>query len=191
MDILEVKGVKIGGVVACLPENRIETKDSCLGLYGEKGVETLIKATGIKARCVANTGTTTLDMCVTAAKELIGKTNTALDEIGAVICVTFTPEHIMPADAPSAQSRLGLPNNCMAFDINMACSGYGYGLYIGSLLTKQLNKKVLVLDGDVQSAYVSKLDKATMPVMGDAGTATLLTPSDSEEVWKFKNLSSD
>ena len=185
MDILEVKGVEIEGIVACLPENTISTKESCFDLYGEKGVETLIKATGIKARCVANPGTTTLDMCVTAAKELFEKNNIALDEIGAVICVTFTPEHIMPADAPSAQSRLGLSNNCMAFDINMACSGYGYGLYMGALLTKQLNKKILVLDGDVQSAYVSKYDKATMPVMGDVGTATLLTPADTEEVWKF------
>lgn len=185
MDILEVKGIEIEGIVACLPQNTIPTKESCLDLYGEKGVETLIKATGIENRCIVTPGTTSLDLCVSAAQELMLKTQTNTEDIGAVICVTFTPEHIMPADAPSAQSRLGLSNNCIAFDINMACSGYGYGLYVSSLLAKQLNKKVLLLDGDVQSAYVSKSDKATMPVMADVGTATILNPSNSDCIWKF------
>jgi len=184
MDILSVKNVQIAGVVACLPEKLIDNAEACKDLYGD-GVETLIKATGIKARALANPGTTSLDLGVTAAKEVMAKTNTQPEEIGAVICVTFTPEHLMPADAPSAQHRLGLANNCVAFDVNMACSGYCYGLYLGAMLCSQLRKKVLVLDGDIQSAYCSKKDKGTMPVMADIGTATLLEYRENVNPWHF------
>ena len=184
MDLLKVQGVMIDGVVACLPENKINNRDACAKLYGE-GVDTLIKATGIISRYTANSGTTSLDLNIAAAKELLDKTNTKVEDFGAVICVTFTPEHLMPADAPSAQSRLGLSQHCMAFDINMACSGYGYGLYIASILVNTLKKKVLLLNGDTQTVFVSQDDKATFPVLSDVGTATILSPDGSGADWIF------
>lgn len=187
MNILEISDVEIEGIVACLPENIVNNKEKCVGLFGDK-VDNLIKATGINARCIADVGTTALDLGVEAAKELMKRTKTFPEEIGAVICVTFTPEYLMPADAPGAQARLGLSNYVLAFDINMACSGYGYGLYVASSLANSLNKKVLLLDGDVQSAYVSKLDKSTVPVLADAGTATLISPSKNSKKWKFSFL---
>ncbi len=184
MDIINITGVKIDGIVACLPENRLDNREACGEMYGD-GIETLIKATGIESRCVADKGTTALDLCVKAAGRLMELTGTAPEEIGGVICVTFTPEYIMPADAPVAQHRLGLPKECIAFDINMACSGYGYGLQAAASLVKATGKKFLLLDGDMQSAYLSGEDKATVPVMADAGTATLLAPSGKADEWKF------
>ena len=74
MDVHRIKGVEIKGVVACVPSNVVRNRDACLELYGEKGVETLIKATGIEARAVAEDGTSTQDLCVTAAAELLEKT---------------------------------------------------------------------------------------------------------------------
>lgn len=184
MDILKISGVKIDGVVACLPENILNNRTSCATLYGN-GIETLIKATGVEARCVANQGTTSLDLNVAAAKVLLEDTNTNPEKLGGVICVTFTPEYLMPADGPAAQSRLGLGNESIAFDINMACSGYGYGLYIASTFVKATGKKFLLLNGDVQTAYVSLEDKATVPVLADVGTATLLAPTEESSQWKF------
>jgi len=187
MNLTRLSGVKVSGVVAALPENRLDNREAMDPLYGN-GVDTLIKATGIESRCIVNPGTTALDLGVAAAEALLAKTNTSPQEIGAAICVTFTPEHLMPADAPAAQDRLGLPKEIPAFDINMACSGYGYGLYIAGTLVKATGKKVLLLDGDVQSAYVSPEDKATVPVLADAGTATLLSPADDSPEWKFSFL---
>ncbi|TFC70141.1 ketoacyl-ACP synthase III [Cryobacterium sp. TMS1-20-1] len=185
MRIETVSGVMIEGVVACLPENLIDNRDACADLFGDS-VDTLIKATGIQSRAIANPGTTALDLNLAAARKLIELTRVSLDDIGAVICVTFTPEYLLPSDAPAAQSALALSNNTIAFDISMACSGYGYGLYVAALLVKSTGKKVLLLDGDVQSAFVSKLDKSTYPVMADAGSATLLSPNlDSADEWKF------
>lgn len=184
MDVLEITGARIDGVVACLPENLIDNREACAALFGD-GVETLVKATGIEARAIASPGTTALDLNVAAAARLLTDSGTAPDEVGALLCVTFTPEYLMPSDAPSAQHRLGLPTHIMAFDVSMACSGYGYGLYLGATIAKATGKKVLVLDGDVQSAYVSATDRATMPVMADVGTATLITPDETAEPWSF------
>lgn len=185
MDIHRIKGIEINGVVACIPANILPTRSSCLDLYGEKGVETLIKATGIEARAVATEGTTTQDLFVTAAKELMEKTGTPKEEIGGVICVTFSPAYIMPADAPCVADKLGLSKDIFAFDINLACSGYGYGLYVASLFARQTGCKVLLLDGDIQTAYVSRSDKATTPVLSDCGSATIVSPVDNGDEWRF------
>lgn len=184
MEIIKLEGVRLAGVSACLPENLLDNETECAGLYGDS-LQTLLKATGIYARCIANPGTTALDLGISAAKTLLRGTKTEPPEIGGVICVTFTPEHLMPADAPSAQARLGLSKNCAAFDISMACSGYIYGLYMAGVFAKALNQKILLLDGDIQSAFVSKADKATLPVMSDVGTATLIEPAADEQAWHF------
>ena len=179
-----VAGVRISSIVACIPDQLIGNDQSCAELFDN--VETLIKATGISDRAIARPGTTALDLNVAAAKKAIEISGTSSEEIGAVVSVSFTPEYLMPSDAPSAQSRLGISTNTIAFDINMACSGYGYGLYIAALLANSTGKKVLLLDGDVQSAYVSQHDKATYPVMSDAGSATIIEPDPSSTVpWKF------
>ena len=183
MEILDITGVRLVGISACIPQNIVNNRDACKDLFDK--VDTLIKATGINARCIADPGTTALDLGACAAQDLLRKTKTIADEIGAVICVTFTPEYLMPADAPSAQQRLGIPKYSLAFDINMACSGYGYGLYVAAMISKALSKKVLLLNGDIQSAYVSKKDKATFPVMADIGTATLIEPIENDQVWEF------
>lgn len=185
MDIMKINGVKIIGIVGCVPEKLVDNKLSIVNLFEDK-LDTVIKATGITHRSIAAEKTTSLDLCVFAAEELFLQTNTNPEEIGAVIHVTFTPEYLMPGDSQFAQTRLKISKNSLVFDINIACSGYGYGLYIASLIAKTLNKKVLLLDGDVQSKYVSANDKSTIPVLADAGTATIIEPStDNEDFWEF------
>lgn len=184
MPILSVKGVKLSAVAACVPDQLVDNEKACRALYGAAG-ENIVKATGILKRAVAKPGVSSLDLCVAAAERLFADNRLAREEIGAVIDVTFTPANVLPANALGAQARLGLPKTVLAFDVGLACSGYVYGLYLAGLLVTQLQKKVLLLDGDVQSAWVSPRDKATMPVLSDAGTATLLEPATVAEPWHF------
>ena len=44
---------------------------------------------------------------------------------------------------------------------------------------------IVAFDGDAQTAYVSQRDKATMPVMADVGTATLVEPCEGTPDWHF------
>ena len=180
MNVLTIDGVKIAGLAACVPKNAVANE------------EKVAQATGIVTRRIAAKGTTVADLCVQAAEKVFADTGSKPDEFGAVLCVSFTQHNRMPATAVEAQARLGLPKSVIAFDVSLACSGWGYGLYLAGLLAQQTGKKVLLLDGDVQSAFVGEGDAATAPLLGDAGTATVVAVSEelrvkSEEFdgWKF------
>ena len=184
MQLYKIKGVHIDGVVACVPENRIDNEISLREMYGDEA-KLIMESTGIRTRYLANPITSTSDLCVACAEELMRGTGTNASDIGAVIFVTFTPDRLMPFNASIVQNTLGLDKEIPCFDISLACSGYAYGLYVASTFAKACGKKVLLLDGDIQSAYMSKYDKSTVPVMADAGSATLISPDNGDTEWKF------
>ena len=190
MLILRLDGLKIDGVCAALPRTAEDNLPRCTALYGDAAkASSVVKATGINRRRIAAAGTTSLGLCVAAAESLLKDAGVAADAVGGVVFVTFTPAAAMPCNACQAQSRLGLPNDIVAFDVGLACSGYAYGLYLAGTLAKATGRKILLLDGDVQTPRVRPDDEATVPVLADAGTATLVSPCDSDDVWRFAFLS--
>lgn len=191
MQIQELNGITVDAIYSCVPKRSEDNLLRCTEVYGDKKKAlSVVKATGINSRRVVDDGTSSLDLCVSAAEKLLADLGIAKEEIGAVIDVTFTPERTMPCNACQAQRRLGLPTDLIAFDINLACSGWAYGLYVAGMVARSTGKKVLLLDGDTQTPYMDSSDIATVPVMADAGTATLVSPSDAAgaEPWKFSFL---
>lgn len=184
MEVFKIKGIHIDGIVACVPENKIDNETSLREMYGDEA-KLIIESTGIKTRYLANPGTSSSDLCIACAEDLLKGVNTASEDIGAVIFVTFTPDRLMPFNAAIVQEKLRLSKEIPSFDISLACSGYAYGLYVASTFAKACGKKVLLLDGDIQSTYMSQYDKSTLPVMADAGSATLVSPDNSDTEWKF------
>ncbi len=188
MNISKIKRMKVEAVYACVPSNQIDNEASLGGLYGDEAKK-IIKATGIKKRCIADKGTSSLDLCLDCAEKMINDLGIEKEEIGGVVFVTFTPDRIMPFNASAVQDKLGLDRGIPCFDMNLACSGYGYGMWVASMMAQSMGKKVLLLDGDVQSAYVSMEDKSTVPVMADAGSATLLSYDENiDSAWYFTFL---
>ena len=178
MELLSLDGLRIGGIAACLPKNAVRNEAK------------VAEATGIVTRRIAAEGTTVVDLCVKAAERVLSDTGAKPEDFGAIICVSFTSRDRMPAAAVQAQARLGFPKGIIAFDVSLACSGWGYGLYLAGLLARETGKKVLLLDGDVQSTFTGN-DETTVPLLGDAGTATVVgIDSNTEtqrhgEEWKF------
>ena len=190
MQVLTLQDVAVEGVCSCLPGASEDNLERCTRLYGDaERAASVVKATGIASRRIAAPGVTSLDLCVKAAESLLRDVPVSADDIGGVVFVTFTPASAMPCNACQAQSRLGLPNDIVAFDVGLACSGYAYGLYLAGTLARATGKRVLLLDGDVQTASVRPDDEATVPVLADAGTATLVAPRPSSDIWKFAFLS--
>ena len=161
MELLSLDGLRIDGIAACLPRNAVRN--------GAKVAE----ATGIVTRRIATEGTTVVDLCVKAAERVLSDTGAKPEDFGAILCVSFTQRDRMPATAVQAQARLGFPKGIIAFDVSLACSGWGYGLYLAGLLARETGKKVLLLDGDVQSAFTGN-DETTAPLLADGGTATVI-----------------
>src|ERR1019366_8996346 len=89
---------------------------------------------------------------------------------------TQTPDYLLPTTACLLQHRLGLPTRCGAFDFNLGCSGYIYGLGIAqSLIQAGLARNVLLLTADTYSRHIHPGDKSVRTIFGDAGAATLVS----------------
>ena len=177
MQKITIEDVRIAGICACVPENSVRNEAK------------VAEATGIVTRRIAAEGTTVVDLCVRAAERVLSDTGAKPDDFGAILCVSFTSRDRMPAAAVQAQARLGFPKGIIAFDVSLACSGWGYGLYLAGLLARETDKKVLLLDGDVQSAFTGD-DETTAPLLADGGTATVVERREEgrgkrEEGWKF------
>ena len=74
----------------------------------------------------------------------------------------------------------------MAFDINLGCSGYVYGMaVISNLMNLPDFNKGLLLCGDKSSFAPIYTDKSVYPLFGDAGAATLLSSIEDFGVGQF------
>ena len=169
----EIPGVQIEGLAAYVPPRSVANDAN------------VAKATGIAARRVADDGDTALDLSLRAAERLFAEIGADRGGFGAVVSVSFTQHDRMPCGACQAQARLGIPKDVMAFDVMQACAGYGYGLFLSAMLARQTGRRVLLLDGDRQSEFLDAGDAATRPLLGDAGTATIVAPSVGAVPWRF------
>jgi len=175
-----ITGFKVEGLCACVPKEEIDNREYGKALFGED-LEGIVQTIGVSKRRVCPEGeTTSLDLCVCAAKRLFERGDYDPGSFGGIVCVTQTPDLTLPNNATYAQHLLGLPQSTAAFDINLACSGYPYGLYVAGMMASTMRKRVLLLDGDTHSHFVSPHDKTTALLFGDAGSATVLAPRDVE-----------
>lgn len=162
--------------------------DDEVDLYGGKPeqIERIKKTIGLHRRRVVRDGVTAGDLCETAARRLLERCSVEPDEIDALILVTQTPDYFQPATACVLHGRLGLKEDCAAFDVNLGCSGYVYALWLAGMMIETGScKTVLVLAGDTISRCVNPRDRALAPLFGDAGSATLVTESARENASWF------
>ena len=112
------------------------------------------------------------DLAFSAVDEILA--NTGRDAMGGVVAATFTNTERFPALSIRVASHIGLAA-IPAFDIQLACSAYPYALYAAGRLAADTGRKVVVIDGDVQSPFVDKSDHATGHIFSDAVTASLVS----------------
>lgn len=162
------------GVVCALPRTQIHNADLA-GRFGAEAVADVSKMIGVQSRRRAADGQTTADLCQAAAQTLLDDLGWERDSIDALIFISQTPDYVLPATACALHGRLGLHKACAAFDINLGCSAYAYGLWLAAkMLDGQAMCRILLLVGDTISKTVDETDRATALLFGDAGTATAL-----------------
>jgi len=169
--------VKIAAVGSYVPENRVTNDD--LAQKIDTSDEWIRSHTGIGARHIASDKETLSYMATEAAKKVLEKTGTSVEEIDMIILSTITPDYnATPSSACLVQHNLGAVN-AGAFDIKAACSGFAYGLSIGSsMIISGSCKKVIVIGAEKMSSLLNWDDRGTCVLFGDAAGAALLTPSD-------------
>ncbi|HEX8126630.1 MAG TPA: ketoacyl-ACP synthase III [Allosphingosinicella sp.] len=170
-------GSRIAGLVSCIPSRRIDN-DYFLGRFGEKAAE-VTKMTGVQTRYWVADGETTSDLCEKAAVRLLEGLGWQPGSVDGIVFISQTPDYRLPATACSLQARLGLRPGVLAFDVNLGCSGYPYGLWMAmNAISSGAARRILLAVGDISSVLVDPGDRATALLFGDAGTVTAIEASE-------------
>lgn len=177
----EYGGIRISCIAASVPENIIDIAAMAEDPHEDsKFVKSFIKMTGIKAKHKSGMDQTAADFSYSAAKQIEVTGRFKPEEIGVLINVTQNPDYRTPSTALALHKRLGLKKDCLAFDVNLGCSGFVYGVSLAaSLLITSNARKALVLIGDTQARSRKGIDigqrsSNTTILFGDASAAVLL-----------------
>lgn len=169
-----IRGARLAGIAAAVPAKRQSIAETRYGTEAERRKFT--ETTGIAERRLVVPGQCTSDLAAAAAERLMDELGWERSSIDLLILVTQTPDYALPATAVTLQDRLGLPKSCAAWDTNLGCSGYTYGLAtMAGLIAGMGVKRGLLLVGDTaaQGVLPSK-EIETPPLFSDAATATAL-----------------
>jgi 3-oxoacyl-[acyl-carrier-protein] synthase-3 len=141
--------------------------------------EWIVSRTGIRERRIAaSMKETTATMSIAAAKEALEVAGITPEQIDLIIVATVTPEYSFPATACIVQDALGA-ENAGAFDLSAGCSGFVYGLAMGSqAIASGAMNRVLVIGAETLSRIVNWHDRETCVLFGDGAGAVVLQGSD-------------
>ncbi|WP_025117101.1 ketoacyl-ACP synthase III [Lysinibacillus fusiformis] len=180
---------RITAIGSYVPKRRLTNDDL------EKMVETndqwIVQRTGIKERSVANEDEFTSDISYKAVKNLMERYDKSVDDVDMIIVCTLTPDFKTPSVASYIQAKLGI-RNTGAMDLNVACAGFTYGLYVANgLITSGLNKKVLVIGAETLSKVTDYTDRTTCILFGDGGGAVLVEYDEKQPSFISSHLGSE
>ena len=181
--MMTISGFSVGAVFGCVPARSTDNFTVTAAMVGEEKAKGIVQSTGFPVRRSVDPGTTVLDLMLPAARCALESVSPA--DVGGIVAVSFSAQDRFPSLSARIQQALGLPRSVAALDLEMACSGYLYGLMVAGQLAATTGRCVLLLDGDVQSAHVDVADVNTLAVMSDAATATLVMPTGGETRFAF------
>lgn len=166
-----MSNIKIAGIGAYLP-SLVVTNDK-ISEFVETNNEWIIERTGIRERRISE-GEDTSDIALEASKVALERANLKAEDIDLIIVATVSPDAFIPSVACIIQSKLKA-GKAACFDINVACSGFLYGLEIAKSMMKSMNyKNALVVGAEVLSKVMDWSDRSTCILFGDGGGAAVL-----------------
>ena len=167
--VIDEIGIK--AISAVVPKQK-RGYDDLAKIIGEKNAGRICQNTGIDFVRISKDGETAADYCEVAERMVL--TETA--NIRGVVFVSQTPDYILPATSCVLQHKLGLPADVVCYDVNSGCTGFIKGLHLASMLASSMDGDVLLLVGDTMTKHVSPKDHSLFLLMGDAGSAVLVSP---------------
>lgn len=178
MAYLTFNGVGVSALSAAIPSTIIENYNYTR-YFDKDQVKLVVDKIEIYQRRFADDKTCSSDLCFAAAERLIMDNNIDKADIDLLIFISQTPDYRMPATSVLLQDRLGLSNSTVAFDINLGCSAFLYGMSVAfSMMSSGNFKKALILDGETRSKVYSPKDRRTAFLFGDGGVAALVERND-------------
>ncbi len=183
---------RISGILVVVPENERSFVEEMKNFnFPEARSLKLKEVMGFDKRRIVPPGVCVSDLAVFGMEHLLAQGWLKRDEIDALLLVTQTPDHFMPATSSLIQGRLGLKQDMVCLDINQACAGFVIGLMQAFMLLEQESiRKVVLINGDVLSRKASPKDRNIYPLIGDAASITIVERDEQDSVI-YASLKSD
>jgi 3-oxoacyl-[acyl-carrier-protein] synthase III len=171
----------IRGIDYCCPKGELSNEDLARE-FPEWSMEKVEKKTGIRKRAITSREECASDLALEAGRNLLRALGTDPKSVDFLLFCTQSPDYYLPTTACLLQEKLGLSTSSGAFDFNLGCSGYIYGLSVAKgLIETEQARNVLLLTGETYSKYIHPKDRSVRTIFGDAGTATILEATDSAD----------
>lgn len=141
----------------------------------------LQKVMGYKQHAIVKETTATSDLCLAGLEYILQKGWLKKEEIGGIVVACSYPDHFIPPVSMIIQGKLDLPEDVYCVDISQGCVGFLMALMQGFMLLKHIkDKKVVVISADVLSKKVSKQDRNSFPLIGDAAGIAVVESCEEE-----------
>ena len=158
------------------------TNEQIAERFPEWSAEKVAGKVGITERHIAADNETATDMAQKAAQQLFAQ-GVDKSQIDFVLLCTQSQDYFLPSSACILQDKLGLSKDCGAFDFNLGCSGYEYGLAVAKgLIVAGIAKNILLLTAETYTKYIHPQDKGNMTIFGDGASATLVSTEGFAEI---------
>ena len=163
--------VALVGLCAAVPGNSEEISGS--NYQTPQSRQRFSAATGVQRRRICPPELHFSDLAFAAAERLLAELGWGKSDVEALLLVTQSGDVALPSTACILQHRLGFSTDCAAFDINLGCSGFPYGVFVtGRMLGPGAGSKALLIIGD--AAGKPNPASPRSPLFGDAAVAVAL-----------------
>jgi 3-oxoacyl-[acyl-carrier-protein] synthase-3 len=172
---------KITGMLSILPSNEVMFEDEMHNYSFTESKSLRLKAAmGFKSkRIVAEQTTTSLDLVIAGFDYLFDNGILDKNSIDAILFVSQSPDYIMPPTSNLIHGKYDLDERVLCLDINQGCAGFVVGLQQAFMLLNNNGVNMVVLcNADVLSPKVSKFDRNSNPLIGDAAAITIIENTD-------------
>ena len=167
---------EITGWGKCVPPAVLSNDD--LATFIDTSDEWITSRTGIKERRICHCNFS--DMAIVAARHALAAADLDPADLDLILLGSLTNDSLCPNTASIIQDAIGA-NNAASIDINSACTGFLYGLHIGTnLIRTGAHKKVLVIGGEFISHYMNWARRDVAVLFGDACGAVVIEATDKE-----------
>jgi 3-oxoacyl-[acyl-carrier-protein] synthase-3 len=178
-----MSGAIIAGLGMAVPDDVLTNAD--LEQRLDTTDEWIRTRTGISERRIAAPEEATATFASAAGAEAIKRAGLTPDDLDLILVATCTPDFPIPGSAPLVQTALGA-GRAGAFDLNAGCTGFVYGLAVGSsLVTSGVARHVLVAGADTLSRVTNYADRTTAVLFGDGAGAVVIGQNNASRIGPF------
>jgi len=168
-----------------LPEH-VLTNEELVKEFPEWSVDKVAEKVGVNLRHLASESETAGDLAERATHTLFEEYSIDPKSIDFVLLCTQSPDYALPSTACVLQHKLGIPKTAGAFDYNLGCSGYEYGLAVAKgLIFSGIAKSVLLLTAETYNKHIHPKDKGNRTIFGDGASASLISTDGFAKIGEF------